>query len=144
MWSDTLLLAERGALIRLGLWAVASVVAGTALFAVLAVRRQRSALLDGFALQSVIWGAIGLARVVDGMAALLPRDAGAAMRLERWVWVLTGLDVGLVAVGVTMAIMGWHLGRRLGLVGAGIGIFVQGAALFALDARFATILSRLV
>jgi Family of unknown function (DUF6992) len=144
MWSDTLLLAERGALIRLGLWAVASVVAGTGLYAVLAVRRLRSALLDGFALQSVIWGAIGLARLVDGMAALVPRDAAAAARLERWVWVLTGLDVGLAAVGVTMAITGWLLGRRFGLVGAGIGIFVQGAALFALDARFATILSRLV
>ena len=144
MWSDTLLLAERSALIRLALWGAASVVAGTGLFAVLAVRRQRSALLDGFALQSVVWGTVGLARVVDGMAALVPRDAAAAMRLERWVWVLTGLDVGLAGVGVTMAVTGWVLGRRFGVVGAGIGIFVQGAALFALDARFATILNRLV
>jgi hypothetical protein len=144
MWSDTLLLAERAALLRLAMWAAASVVAGTAVFALLVVRRMRSPLLDGFALQMVIWGTIGVARVVVGMGALVPRDLSAATRLDRWVWLLTGLDVGLVAVGATLAITGWLLGRRLGVIGAGIGIIVQGAALFALDARFATILSGLV
>jgi hypothetical protein len=57
---------------------------------------------------------------------------------------LNGLDIGLFAVGVTLAIAGWSLGKRLAVVGAGIALAVQGAALVALDARFATILSRLV
>ena len=144
MWSDTVLFAERAALVRLAVWGAASVVVGTALFAVLAVRRVRSSLLDGFAWQMVVWGALAIARVVEGMGALVPRDLAAATRLDRWVWLLIGLDAGLVAVGVTLAIVGWRVGRRLGMVGAGVGIFVSGAALLALDARFATILSRLV
>ena len=45
-----------------------------------------------------------------------------------------GLDAGYVAVGVTLALTGWLLGRRLAPVGAGIGIVVQGIALIALDA----------
>jgi Family of unknown function (DUF6992) len=144
MWSDTLLLAERAALLRLAIWGVGCVVVGTAMHAVLIIRRLRSTLLDGFALQTVVWGAIALARFVEGMAALVPRDLAAATRLERWVWMLNGLDIGLFAVGLTLAFAGLALGKRLGVVGAGIGIAVQGAALLALDARFATILSGLV
>jgi hypothetical protein len=144
MWSDTLLLAERGALLRLAVWAAASIVAGTGVLAAMSVRRLRSPLLEGFAVQTVLWAAVALARVVEGMAALAPRDLAAATRLDRWVWFLTGLDVGLIAVGAALAIAGWFLGRRLGVVGAGIALLVQGAALFALDAQFATILSGLV
>jgi hypothetical protein len=144
MWSDTLLLAERGALLRLAVWAAASIVAGTGVLAAMTVRRLRSPLLEGFAVQTVLWAAVALARVVEGMAALAPRDLAAATRLDRWVWFLTGLDVGLIAVGAALAIAGWFLGRRLGVVGAGIALLVQGAALFALDAQFATILSGLV
>jgi hypothetical protein len=144
MWSDTLLLAERAALLRLAIWGVGCILVGTAMHAVLIARRLRSMLLDGFALQTVIWGAIALARFVEGMAELVPRDLAAATRLERWVWMLNGLDIGLFAVGVTLALAGWRLGKRLGVVGAGVGIAVQGVALLALDARFATILSSLV
>jgi hypothetical protein len=144
MWADTLLLAERAALLRLAIWGAGCVVAGTAMYALLVVRRLQSNLLDGFALQTVIWGAIALGRFVEGMAALVPRDLAAATVLQRWVWMLTGLDIGLFAVGVTLAIAGWSLGKRLAVVGAGIALAVQGAALLALDARFAAILSRLV
>jgi hypothetical protein len=144
MWSDTLLLAERAALLRLAVWAATSIVAGTGLLAVLTVRRLHSPLLEGFAVQTVLWAAIALARVVEGMAALAPRDLAAATRLDRWVWLVTGLDIGLIAVGATVAIGGWMLGRRLGVAGAGIALLVQGAALFALDAQFARILSSLV
>jgi hypothetical protein len=44
--------------------------------------------------------------------------------------------VGYVAVGVTLALTGWVVGRRLGAVGAGAGVVVQGAALFLLDWLF--------
>jgi hypothetical protein len=144
MWADTLLVAERAALLRLAIWGMGSVVSGTALFALLAVRRVRSALLEGFALQTVIWGAIALARFVEGMAALVPRDVAAATRLDHWVWFVSGLDVGLVLVGATLVVVGWRPVRRLGMIGAGLALAVQGVALLALDARFATILSGLV
>jgi hypothetical protein len=144
MWSDTLLIAERGALLRLAVWGAASIIAGTGVFAAMAVRRLRTPLLEGFGVQTVLWGAVALARVVEGMAALAPRDLVAATQLERWVWMLTGLDVGLLAVGATLAIGGWMLAKRLGVVGAGIALVVQGAALLALDAQFARVLSGLV
>jgi hypothetical protein len=144
MWSDTLLLAERAALIRMAVWGAGCVVAGSMILALLVVRRLKSPLLDGFAIQTIVWGAIALARVVEGMGALEPRDLAAATRLNHWVWFLTGLDVGLLAVGATLAVAGWRWGHRLGAVGAGLAIVVQGAGLLTLDARFATILTRLV
>lgn len=144
MWSDTLLLAERAALIRMAMWGAGCVVAGSVILAFLAVRRLRSALLDGFAIQTILWGAIALARVVEGMGALEPRDLAAASHLNHLVWFLTGLDVGLLAVGLTLAVAGWRWGHRLGFVGAGLAIAVQGAGLLTLDARFATLLTGLV
>ena len=45
-------------------------------------------------------------------------------------------------VGATLAIAGWKLARRLGLVGAGIGIVVQGLALTLLDLVLASQISR--
>jgi hypothetical protein len=144
MWSDTLLLAERAALIRMAIWGAGCVVIGAAIVAFLAVQRLRSALLDGFAIQTTLWGAIALARVVEGMGSLEPRDLGAATHLDHWVWFLSGLDVGLMVVGATLAITGWRWGHRLGVVGTGLALAVQGAGLLTLDARFAALLTRLV
>jgi hypothetical protein len=39
MWADTLLVLERGHLLRLALWGGGSVLAGTLLLALLAIRR---------------------------------------------------------------------------------------------------------
>ena len=72
------------------------------------------------------------------------RDVSSATRLDRFVWFNNGLDVGYVAVGLTLAIVGWQLGRRLGLVGAGVGIVVQGLALLILDLRFSNVLAKLI
>ena len=52
-------------------------------------------------------------------------------------------DAGYAMVGVTLAILGWRLGRRLGLVGAGLGVVMQGLALLVLDARLIAVLDRL-
>ncbi|MFM9014132.1 MAG: DUF6992 family protein, partial [Gemmatimonadota bacterium] len=56
-----------------------------------------------------------------------------AVALDRFVWLNVGLDLGYVLVGLTLALTGWRLGRRLGLVGAGLGVRVQGRALALLD-----------
>jgi hypothetical protein len=144
MWSDTLLLAERAHLVRLLAWGAASVLAGSAVGALLAARRIPSPLLAHFAVQSAAWGAIDL--LIAGIAwrGLAMRDVAGATRLDRLLWLNTGLDVGYVAVGATLAIAGWVHGRSFGAVGAGLGIVVQGVALLVLDAKFIGVLGRLV
>ena len=53
-----------------------------------------------------------------------------------------GLDAGYVMVGVTLLVLGWRVMRRLGLVGAGLAVIVQGSALALLDLVFASQISR--
>ena len=143
MWSDTLLAAERAHLVRLIAWGAASVVAGTALLLLATVRRGPSPLLGNFAVQCAAWGAIDLAIAFAAWRGLAVRDLAGATKLDRLLWLNTGLDVGYVAVGVALAVVGWQLGRRLGLVGAGLGVVVQGLALLVLDAHFIGVLNRL-
>lgn len=138
MWSDTFLAIERGHLVRVGAWGSACVLAGTLLLALLALRRRRSPLVFHFALQTAAWGAIDLALAAVGYGRLAPRDYGGATRFDRLLWLNLGLDVGYVAVGATLALTGWLLGRRLAPVGAGLGVMLQGAALIALDALVLT------
>jgi hypothetical protein len=133
MWSDTLQAIERAHLLRVGGWGAASALAGTLLLALIAVRRWRTPLLFHFALQTAAWGAVDLALAGWGLSALTLRDHAAATRLDRLLWLNVGLDVGYVAVGATLAIAAWRLGRRLGGVGAGLGVIVQGVALLVLD-----------
>ena len=142
MWSDTLLLAERAHLIRLVLWGASSVLAGTALLVTLIARRARSPFLTHFAIQTAAWGAVNLALTAFAWRRLAERDLGGATRLANLLWLNTGLDIGYIGVGATLAITGWVLGHRLGAVGAGIGIMVQGAALLVLDIRFLAFFSQ--
>jgi hypothetical protein len=144
MWSDTLLAAERAHLTRLLAWGAASVVAGSVVLLLLAARRGRSPLLLHFAIQTLVWGAIDLALALAARRGLAQRDVSGATRLDRLIWFNNGLDVGYVAVGLTLAIVGWLLGRRLGLIGGGIGVVVQGLALLVLDLRFAADLARML
>ena len=143
MWSDTLLAAELGHLHRLMLWGGASLAAGLALLLVVA-RAHRSPLLFHFALQTAAWGAVDLVIALSGIRGAAARDLAAATRLDRLLWLNVGLDAGYVAVGITIALCAWLLGRRLGGIGAGVGIVVQGLALLLLDARFLLVLARSV
>ena len=143
MWSDTLLAAERAHLARLLVWAVASIVVGSALLAIVAHRRSNAPLLRHFAIQSVAWGAIDLAIAAWAWRGLALRDFSAAQGLVRFLWVNVGLDIGYVAVGVTLALTGWILARRLGPVGAGLGVVTQGLALLVLDGVFLAHIERL-
>lgn len=114
------------------------------LLLVLAVRRSRSPLLQHFAIQTAAWGGVDLAIALVGRASAGDRDLSAAIRLDRIVWLNTGLDVGYVLLGATLAITGWVAARRLGPVGAGTAIVVQGLALLVLDLQFLRQLSTLV
>ncbi|MFL5605236.1 MAG: DUF6992 family protein [Gemmatimonadaceae bacterium] len=142
MWADTLLSAERALLLRLLAWGALSVLTGTATLAWLRLRGRSSALLEHFAIQMTAWGALELAFVALSWRALAPRDLSGATRLDRLLWLNAGLDVGYVLVGVALAVTGWRLERRLGVVGAGIGVVVQGAALLLLDLILASQISR--
>lgn len=144
MWADTLLAAERAHLLRLATWAMMSVVVGSAMLAYLRATRRASPLLWHFALQAVAWGGIDLLLLWLARGSIALRDLGGARSLERMLWLNSGLDAGYAAVGITLAIAGWVLGRRLGAVGAGAGIVVQGLALFVLDIGFASRLAALV
>jgi uncharacterized protein DUF6992 len=143
MWSDTLLALERAHLLRLLVWGGTSVVVGTGLLAWLMVRRYDSALLRSFSLQTSLWGLVNLAIAGRGLSRLADRDLGSATQLDRLLWLSTGLDIGLILVGLTLAATGWIVGRRLGAVGAGIGVLVQGAGLLFLDLRFLSITARI-
>lgn len=135
MWADTLLALERGHLQYLLVWALVSIIVGTGVLAWMAWRRQNAPLLRHFAIQMAAWGAVDAVIVAWGWQGLALRDFGGAQRLVNFLWLNTGLDVGYVAVGVTLALLGWRWGARLGAMGAGLGVIVQGVALTLLDAR---------
>ena len=142
MWADTLEAAERAHLLRLLVWGAASVLAGTALLAWLRFDARRSPLLKHFAIQAAAWGVVDAIIAVVMMSQIAPRDIASATRLDRILWLNIGLDAGYVLVGLTLLVAGWRLGRRLGLVGAGIGVVVQGSALGVLDLVLVAQISR--
>jgi hypothetical protein len=142
MWADTLLAAEQVHALRLLLWGGGSALVGTALLAWLRVGRRRSALLEQFGLQTAAWGAAVLVFGAAARASAAARDLAGATRLDRLLWLTLGLDVGYVLVGVTLLMTGWLLGRRLGMVGAGLAVVVQGGALALLHLLLASQISR--
>ena len=135
MWADTLLLLERGHLLRLLLWGAASVISGTLLLAYLTWRREAAPLLRHFALQTASWGLVIAAICLWSWRGLALRDFAGLQRLLNLLWLNVGLNGGYVAVGLAIALLGWKLGKRAGLVGAGLGVIVQGLALLLLDLR---------
>lgn len=135
--SDLLRLEELH-LLKLGVWAAMSILMGSALIAWVRFRRTESPLLQHFGIQSAAWGAIDLLIVWWAGRGLAVRDLAGAIALDRFVWLNIGLDVGYVLVGATLVLCGWKLGRRLGLVGAGLGVIVQGLALTVLDLQLST------
>ena len=143
MWSDTLLALERAHLVRLLVWGGTSVVVGSGLLAWLTVRRYDSALLRAFSIQTSLWGLVNLAVAGRGLSRIADRDLASATQLDRLLWLSTGLDMGLILVGITLASTGWIAGRRPGAIGAGIGVLVQAAGLLLLDLRFVSITARI-
>jgi hypothetical protein len=135
MWADTLLTLEQGHLLRLGVWAGVSILGGTALMAWLMVRQVAAPLLRHFAIQTAAWGAVNALIALWAWRGLTMRDFAGTQKLLNILWLNTGLDVGYAAVGLTLVIVGWRWERRLGAVGAGLGVVLQGLALALLDLR---------
>lgn len=142
MWADSLQLAEQQHLIRLFIWSEASVLLGGVMLAVLLWRRIDAPMLRHFAIQTAAWGGVELLIAFLAWKGLGIRDHAAAVRLDRTIWLNIGLAVGYVGVGVTLVVLGWRATRRSGLVGAGLGIALQGAMLGLLDFAFAQQIAR--
>jgi hypothetical protein len=142
VWADTLFHAEQQHLLRLLLWAGLSIVAGTAVAAIVSLRRMRTPFLKHFAIQLAVWGVAVAAIAAVGWHRADLRDVSGAARLERLLWMNVGLEIGYVAVGTVLALSGWMLARRMAAVGAGLGIVIQGLALLIIDLQFAAIVSR--
>jgi hypothetical protein len=126
---------ERGHLLRLLLWGAASTISGTLLLTYLTWKRESAPLLRHFAIQTAAWGLVIAAICIVGWRGLQLRDFAGLQRLLNLLWLNVGLNGGYVAVGVTIAWLGWKLGRKPGLVGAGLGVVVQGLALLLMDLR---------
>ena len=142
MWADTLFAAERVHILRLVLWGAASLVVGTGLVVMVRLGRPESSPLKHFGVQTAAWGAVELGVALLLLRSLSLRDLSGATQLDRLLWMNIGLDVGYALVGITLVVVGWRAVRRFGLVGAGIAIVMQGAALAILDLLFASQISR--
>lgn len=116
--------------------------AGTALLGLMRVRDHRSVLLDHFGIQIAAWGVVELVLALRSLHRLELRDLAGATRLDRMLWLNIGLDVGYVMVGLMLLVLGWRLARRMGLIGAGLAVIVQGLALAVLDLVLASQISR--
>ena len=144
MWSDTLLAAERSHLIRVIIWAVTSAALGTTVVTIVVGRRMSAPIALWFAIQTLVWGSVELMIAAARWSALSMRDLSGATRLDRLTWFAIGLDVGIIAVGVTAVLIAGRFARNLRAVGGGLGVVAQGLGLLVLDLTFASILARLV
>jgi hypothetical protein len=141
-FADQLLGLERLFYTKLALWAGLSLVTGSLAFAVIQAKRLASPLLEQFAIQSMLWGVVELGVAVWGRRGVAMRDLAGAVGLDRGIWFGIGLAVGAVLLGVALSITGWRLGRRLGLVGAGVAIVVQGLVLALLHLQLSASILR--
>lgn len=135
MWADTLLMLERGHLLRLLSWGALSATSGTVLLAYLTWRHDRAVILRHFALQTAAWGVVIAALAFLSWRDLGLRDFAGVQRLVNVLWLNVGLAVGYAAVGATMVLLSWRPARREAIMGAGLGIIVQGLALLLFDLR---------
>lgn len=140
---DALVSLERGHLVRLCAWVVGSIAAGV--LAVLLARRMQPAnqgFWRHFGIQSGAWGVVDLLIVAAAWTGIEARDLAGAIALDRFLWLNIGLDVGYVMLGVTLMAFGFRAPRRAGLIGAGVAIVAQGAALAILDAQLSAYIVR--
>lgn len=143
MWADTLLLLERGHILRLGFWAAACVATGGATLGVLWWRKISAPLLKHFAIQTLGWGLVNATIGHFAWRHIALRDYSSALALVNMLWLNIGLAVGYAFVGITLALASWRLGPRMAGIGAGIGILVQGVVLVVLDVRLVLLIGPL-
>lgn len=142
MWADTFLRLEQQHALLLLLWAACTILSATAVAIPIAAQRRDSPLLAHFATQLAAWGL--LAAIVAGIEwhGIHLRDLAGATRVERFTWLRSGFDLGIVGMGSMLAVAGRVMARSPRATGAGMAIILHGLALFAIDAQFASKVSR--
>lgn len=136
-FADTIMALERAHLNRLAGWGLASALAGGLLLLLVWRKRTTMPMPFHFAVQTSLWGCIELVLAGGGFRALVLRDHAGVVSLDRMLWLNIGLAAGYALVGIMLGLAGWLMGRRLGVIGAGIGVTVQGAALALLHLMLA-------
>lgn len=132
---NTLLLSEKTFfllhqhLVRLGIWAIFSIISGL----ILLWKKSISDFWQQFGLQFLVWGLIDGIIVVFGLRDTARLDIVGIIKLREFLWLNEGLDVGYVAVGITLFLVGRHNNYSAKLMGAGISVAIQGFILFLLD-----------
>jgi hypothetical protein len=106
---------------RIGLWGAASVLTG------LWARRRPGPFWRQLAIQCIVWGAVNAALALAGARGTPPSAA--------FLWVNVGLDVGYVAVAVTLILVGRRFGSPA-LRGAGWAVVPQGLFLLVADLAY--------
>ncbi len=117
---------------RLLLWAAASSLLGILCLA-LGRRAVSASAWRHAGIQCIAWALVDAAIVFVAWRGVQPRDAIGAAHLDRVLWLNIGLDVGYAMVGATLVAFGLRAPRRLGLVGAGAAVILQGVVLAVLD-----------
>lgn len=142
MWADTFLGVEQRHVFSLLFWGASTVLCATILATTLAVQSRKSAFLAHFAIQLAVWGMLAIIIGAIEWHGIHLRNVASATRVEHLMWLRTGLDIGVVGIGLSLAATGRVLGRTPAVSGAGIAIIVHGLALFAIDVQFVGAVSR--
>ena len=136
-WADTLLALELLFLTKLLVWGAITVAAGSSVLALFAVRNIASRLVNAFSVSLVVLGSAAIVVSLLARTKAELRDLPSAISLERIAWFASGLEVGLVLIGLALAIAGSVLGKRPALVGAGIALSLHASALLILTLQLA-------
>lgn len=107
-------------LARVGAWGLASLLVGAFALA----RNRDQPFWRHFGIQSAAWGAVNLVLALAGRSGSPPSAA--------FLWVNVGLDVGYVAVALTLILTGRKFGAPA-LRGAGWAVVPQGIFLLLAD-----------
>lgn len=117
-----------GHLIRLGIWAGVSIIAGVIAMA----RLWPQEWWRNFGLQSAAWGAIDAIIVFFGLRDNSLPTIMEIIKLREFLYLNEGLNVGYIGVGIALALAGRHF-KSSTLSGAGWGVALQGLALLTMD-----------
>lgn len=132
-YADTLLVIERLHITLLMTWSILSVGLGAMLLAYAWKRRAHLPVFMGFGGTVAGWGAIGAAAATFQRQQLHLRDYAAAVALQDGAKGGAAYGVLFVVLGLTILWLGAARGRSRLLMGAGLGVAVQGGALAVLD-----------
>jgi hypothetical protein len=124
------------------LWGGTCALIGTAVYALLILRRWVSPVLTHFARLTLLWGLADAGFALYRWRHLALRDYGGALRLNQALWFSLGLATGGLITGGVLLGLGWARTRREGVIGSGIAILVQSSAIVVLSLQLLVIVAR--